>query len=942
MPSSEIDKAISSNSLAGGDDARRVWSQTRRRWFAAQHYIWALLMTEATTLLYLRLASVAGNQPAPIVFLIPITLSAYLGGLGPGLVSTVTSALAAWYFLTPPVFTFATANRIDYVRLASLLFVGALVSVVSESLHRAKGQVAADRSQRRRDEALLLDSERQFTSLFENMGEGFAHCKILLNEQGRAVDFVYLDVNPAFERLTGLDSAVGKKATELFPGIRELHPELLETYGRVVSTRRPEKFEVEFLPLKGWFSVSVYSPRPQEFVAVFEDVTEQKEGEKAVRAEGAELAAIYANVPYSMLLLDQDLRICKSNRPDSPDEDAAEASLVDSQIGAVVHCLNALKGPGNCGRGPQCERCSLRLTILDTLAAGRNHRDVEAVFRAAKTGGLRDVTYLASTAKLEIAGQPRVLVTLADITERKESEKRLREQFALMKCITDKSSDSIFVTDSEGRVTFLNPEAEKVFGFAVEELKGKVLHDAIHHHRADGRPFPLAECPAVRTFKTGAPLRNYEDIYFRKDGSMLDVLGSTAVLEADGERLGIVYVLHDVTERRQEAKAKLRSQKLEALGTIAGGIAHDFNNILGSINGNAQYAISDLGASGPVRDCLLQIAKAGDRAAGLVRRILNFSVPREQTPVVQALQPIVDEAIKLVRASTSATIEIRTDFAPDLPPVNVDSSQIHQVVVNLMTNAAHAIGGRPGRIEVRADALDVNSEDISSRTNLRAGRYVRLYVADDGCGIDPLILERIFDPFFTTKPVGQGTGLGLSIVHGIVTNLSGAITVDSKVGEGTAIHVYLPAVERRVENVGLEAPRASRPHRERVLYVDDEEDLVFLATNRLERRGCKVTGFTDPGKALHEFQRRPGDFDVVVTDVAMPHMSGFDLARQILAVRPETPIVMTTGYVRLEDRAAAEGLGIREIVPKPCRIEDLTGAFERLLEAQASAANSSQ
>jgi CheY-like chemotaxis protein len=272
-----------------------------------------------------------------------------------------------------------------------------------------------------------------------------------------------------------------------------------------------------------------------------------------------------------------------------------------------------------------------------------------------------------------------------------------------------------------------------------------------------------------------------------------------------------------------------------------------------------------------------------------------------------------------------------------VPPVKLDSSQIHQVIVNLMTNAAHAIGDRPGRIDIRIEAIQIDSEDISPSSKLCEGHYVHLYVADDGCGIDPLNLERIFDPFFTTKPIGQGTGLGLSIVHGIVSKLSGTITVTSTPGKGTAFHIYLPAVERRVEKAMSQPTQAPRPHGERVLYVDDEEALVFLAKNRLERQGCKVTGFTDPGDALREFQRRPGDYDVVVTDISMPHMSGFDLARELLAVQPGVPIVVTTGYVRPEDEAMAEKLGIREIVPKPCRIDDLTGAFERIGIVQPAA-----
>jgi len=254
--------------------------------------------------------------------------------------------------------------------------------------------------------------------------------------------------------------------------------------------------------------------------------------------------------------------------------------------------------------------------------------------------------------------------------------------------------------------------------------------------------------------------------------------------------------------------------------------------------------------------------------------------------------------------------------------------QIHQIIVNLATNAAHAIGDRPGHIDVRLDAACIDAEHASASSDLREGRYVRLFLGDDGCGMNAETRKQIFDPFFTTKPSGQGTGLGLSVVHGIVSSYNGAIKVSSEPGEGTAFHIYFPAVEHpadlaQPEQQGTQPAGSGR----RILYVDDEEALVYLATRKLEHLGYKVSGFTDAETALREFRLRPGDFDLVVTDVSMPRMSGLELARELIALRPNIPVIATSGYVRPEDEAKAEQIGVREFLLKPVKIDALVNTL---------------
>lgn len=403
-------------------------------------------------------------------------------------------------------------------------------------------------------------------------------------------------------------------------------------------------------------------------------------------------------------------------------------------------------------------------------------------------------------------------------------------------------------------------------------------------------------------------------------------------MERDALRV-VADMLGAAFERKYAEELQLRSQKLEALGVLSGGIAHDFNNILCAMSGYVDLAKHDLPSEHPVQESLTRIATGCVRASELVHRILTFSHSRETERKVLHLQPVVEEAIKLLRPTLPAMLELRTHFEPDLPPVLAQLVQLHQVVVNLATNAAHAIESQNGWIELRVEEVTVDEELRALAPELRPGPHVCLSVCDNGCGMDRSTLARIFDPFFTTKPFGQGTGLGLAVVHGIMQSHEGGVVVDSQPGAGTTFRLFFPATEMLPEQPLPQA--ASRPVLHgggaRVLYVDDEEPLVFLVKRLLQRLGYVVTGFTNPVLAVQAFQTRPDDFDAVVTDLAMPGMSGFDLVRSILDIRPDMPIVMTSGYVRSEDEETALRLGVRGLILKPNTVDELAPALDRLL-----------
>ncbi|HEU0013036.1 MAG TPA: ATP-binding protein, partial [Longimicrobium sp.] len=369
-----------------------------------------------------------------------------------------------------------------------------------------------------------------------------------------------------------------------------------------------------------------------------------------------------------------------------------------------------------------------------------------------------------------------------------------------------------------------------------------------------------------------------------------------ALIDSLAEMLRSHVERYVVDRQRLAVEAQLRqAQKMDALGTLAGGIAHDFNNILTAIGGYAELAALDAPPGSPLSESIDEILKGYARARDLVRRIALFSRRQESTRRVIALEPVVQEALQLLRASLPANIEIRTRLAPRLPLVRADATQIHQVMMNLGTNAAYAMRERGGVLSVELDAVPVGAEGPEFPAELDADHALRLRVADTGCGMAPEVRERLFEPFFTTKGPA-GTGLGLAVVHGIIRDHGGAISVDSSPGAGTRFEIHLPAEPEAAGPASAATAAGLRGAGQHVMYVDDEEPLCHVMTRNLVRLGYRCTGFTNPGVALQEFRTAPHDFDAVITDLQMPAMSGLDVARAIRAVRPDTPIAVASGY----------------------------------------------
>ncbi len=384
-----------------------------------------------------------------------------------------------------------------------------------------------------------------------------------------------------------------------------------------------------------------------------------------------------------------------------------------------------------------------------------------------------------------------------------------------------------------------------------------------------------------------------------------------------------------IAERQQLEEQLRQSQKMEAIGQLAGGIAHDFNNILAAISGNTELALEDTASDHPAREFLEEIRNSSARAKRLVQQILAFSRRQPLDRRVISLEPIIEESTDLLRASLPASVGLDMEVDAGVPPVLADATQMHQVLVNLCTNAWHALEGQSGRIVVRLKSVALTADSVKPLVGLRPGNFVYLSVSDTGIGMDAATRARIFEPFFTTKEPGKGTGLGLSVVHGIVQGHDGAIVVRSQPGEGTVFEIYFPAATAIEETAAAPAP-ALRGQGQHILFLDDEAPLVTLAQRLLERRGYRFSGFTRASEALRAFAEKPDEFQLVITDLSMPGASGLHFASDILKLRPDVPVVLCSGHVTEELREHARRAGIREVLYKPNTVDEFGETIHRL------------
>jgi len=569
---------------------------------------------------------------------------------------------------------------------------------------------------------------------------------------------------------------------------------------------------------------------------------------------------------------------------------------------------------------------ALRKLFFETAAIGEIPAHHENAILT-KSGAERTIVW-SNTMLRDGAGNPVGTASIGeDITERKQAEGRLRESEERFRQMAENIQEVFWLTIPDKRqMLYVSPAYERIWGRTCESLYASPASwlEAVH-------PEDRGRVAEASITKQSAGAYDEEYRIVRPDGSVRWVRDRAfPVRNPVGEIVRIVGLARDVTEWRLLETQLRQAQKMEAIGQLAGGIAHDFNNILGAVIGYTELARMATKENPTVAGYLEMVAKASQRAADLVKQILTFSRRNEQQRCVVQLKHIIREALNLLRASVPATIEFKTDLGV-VPTVLADPTAVHQLIMNLGANAWHAMRGQPGLLTVELKGVEIDAEFARAHSELRPGRYVRVTVRDTGCGMDRATLERIFEPFFTTKGPGEGTGLGLAVVHGIMKSHDGAIVVESAPGKGTAFHLFFPVHETGVTEVAGELAPLPRGHGEAILFVDDEEPLAQLAKMMLEHVGYSVTIKTRVTDAIDLFRERSGQFDLVITDLAMPVMDGTKFAKELLLIRPGVPIILTTGFSGSLTPEIARELGFRDLLIKPNSPRSLCEAVQRVL-----------
>jgi hypothetical protein len=501
----------------------------------------------------------------------------------------------------------------------------------------------------------------------------------------------------------------------------------------------------------------------------------------------------------------------------------------------------------------------------------------------------------------------------------------------------ESAPSAMIMIDRDGVIQLVNRETERLFGATREQLVGMNLEKLVPERMREAHEFLRAsyfEAPAMRRMGSGREL-----FARRMDGTEMPVEIALNPIRAGGQTFVLASIV-DISARREAERAQRereerdrQRQKLESVGTLAGGIAHDFNNVLGGIVGYTELVQRALSETDPSQADLQQVLRAADRGRQLVQRILTFSRQRDAARHPMPLDRTVHEVLDLLRATLPSTIELRCTIDARTPVILCDEIELHQVLLNLATNAGHAMENG-GKLEVEVAPYVVDARFAARHESLKPGPHARLTVIDNGHGMSPEVRERVFEPFFTTKALGKGSGLGLSVIHGIVQSLGGAIELWSEPGVGTRVDLLFPAAVEIAEGAATSEPSAPVPGVRHVLLVEDEPALANMEKRQLESLGYRVTVHTSSVQALEAFRAASETFDVLVTDNNMPRLTGLQLAQELLALRPGLPILMVSGIAETAQAERATEVGIGGVLAKPHTAKQLREALEQLLDGR--------
>jgi len=775
-----------------------------------------------------------------------------------------------------------------------------------------------------------LDLARDLAASQESLAKNHALLKSLLDSIPDLIFYkdtnsVYLGCNQAFEKFAGRqeEEIKGKTDLDLFPaGLAEFFRAKDREVLALCAPSRNEEW-VTYPDGRQVLLDTLKTPylgpdgRVLGLIGISRDITELRRAEQAASENARLLNEVFQSIQDGICVLSRDMTIIKANQ-------ALERMYPAKVPLAGKRCFEAFHD-----RASPCSNCP-------SMRAMENKRLERSLVDYPRPDGTQGVIELFAFPMRDSSGEiTGVVEYVRDITERQRNQMEKELAMERFQTLVDALDALVYVADMETyEILFINAYGKKVWG----EITGKLCWQTLQ----EGQTGPCPFCTNDRLVdKEGNPTGTYVWEFQNTVTRHWYECRDQAIRWTDG-RLVRMEIATDITRRKlaefeqQTLESQLRqAQKMEAIGTLAGGIAHDFNNLLVPIIGYAEMLMAGEPEGSDKRRDLGEILKAAQRARDLVKQILTFSrqTEHERKPII--VGPVLKECLKLLRASLPSNIEIRQEIRAANAKVLGDPTQLTQLVMNLCTNAFHAMEEKGGTLSLVLDEAEIDQQQ-GTPLGLPPGRYLKLEVGDTGSGIDPQVLERIFDPYFTTKGEGRGTGLGLAVVQGIVKAYKGGIRVESKVGQGSRFTLFFPLLQGEEPDVssgvvGGELPMGKNEH---ILLVDDEEPVLTSTRRLLEFLGYRVTAESSPVTALEIFQQAPWEYDLVITDVTMPQMTGDHLVEAIRRVRPEIPALLITGFSSMVDNARAAALGVQGLLLKPLLRTEVAKAVRRALDAR--------
>jgi PAS domain S-box-containing protein len=641
---------------------------------------------------------------------------------------------------------------------------------------------------------------------------------------------------------------------------------------------------------------------------ILQNITEHRRAKEALRESEERFRSAFHHAAIGMALVSPDGRFLQVNRSLCDMLGYAEQEMLDLPWQVIADAEERYGGPEHFRR------------LLDGEVQVE-----QAEQRYLHKNGQKVWVQVSSSLLCDADGRPLYFVSqFRDVNQRKQAER----DRVLLAAAAEQSVESIVMIDCDGIISYANLAFEKIHNCRREDAMGQ--HFRVFLGDDSAEPLYLALWESLSRGETWHGHISEKD----RQGQPRELTTSISPIRDEvGKVIHYVVTQRDVTQERVMERQLRQAKKMEAIGTLAGGIAHDFNNILAAIIGYSEMVLFKIEKGSPIRHNLEQVLRASNRAKELVKQILAFSRQNEQELKPVQVGIIIKEALKLLRASLPTTIEIRQQLAVRNALILADPVQIHQVVMNLCANAAHAMRASGGVLEVKLAEEELDGQAVARHADLGPGHYLCLTIKDSGHGMSPEIMARIFDPFFSTKIPGEGTGMGLSVVHGIVKTHGGTIEVTSELGTGTTFQVYLPRLQSDTEPKPRLRPHIARGN-ERVLFVDDEEAVVDMGRQVLTHLGYEVVALTSSENAIELFRQDPSQFDLVITDQTMPRITGIELAREILRTCPEMPVILCTGFSDIVTAEEAKLEGIREYVLKPIVTVDLANTIRNILDTQ--------